>query len=271
MLSKSFSPDLLESMRQAELCDWAMDPVLFTSLCDSLNRFFTQRGMITSGSNSPLALGARHSLQVPQYTTNPPPTLASLTHPSPLPYPHVAPSAGGAQPPRRPLPMQDQAFQRPPLAQPGKFFRFSTFIKHVFNTFIFCLAQQIPTAVKYWIHVSVSAGLQPQFMAPRQRPPLKSLHSNSEEIQDDFDWDSLLIWPSLSMQQNDSSRTFQAVHHSLQSWSFFENKFGIKFFYIRLNSWFFFFPPSLKFICWNFCLAYPYPGNCLQGVFLIFG
>ena len=39
----------------------------------------------------------------------------------------------------------------------------------------------------------VSAGLQPQFMAPRPRPPLKNLHSNSEEFQDDFDWDSLLI------------------------------------------------------------------------------
>lgn len=40
---------------------------------------------------------------------------------------------------------------------------------------------------------SASAGMPPQSMAPRQRPPLKNLHSNSEEIQDDFDWDSLLI------------------------------------------------------------------------------
>ena len=39
-----------------------------------------------------------------------------------------------------------------------------------------------------------SAGIQPQ---PRQRPPLKHLHSNSEEIQDDFDWDSL-VWSSPS-------------------------------------------------------------------------
>lgn len=48
-----------------------------------------------------------------------------------------------------------------------------------------------------WQHTSysvfcVSAGMPPQSMAPQQRPPLKSLHSNSEEIQDDFDWDSLL-------------------------------------------------------------------------------
>lgn len=105
-------------MRQAELCDWALDPALFTSLCDSLNRFFTQRGMITSGNNSPLALGAPHSLQVPPYTINTPPTLASLTHPSPLPYPPVVPPTSGV--PRRPLHIQGQGLQRPQLTQPGK-------------------------------------------------------------------------------------------------------------------------------------------------------
>ncbi|TKS82184.1 Forkhead box protein J2 [Collichthys lucidus] len=152
-------PDLLESMRQAELCDWAMDPALFTSLCDSLNRFFTQKGMITSGNNSPLALGVPHTLQVPPFTTNPAPTLASLTHPSPLPYSPIVPPASGAQPPRRAPHMQGQGVQRPQLTQPA----------------------------------STTAGMQPQPMTPRQRPPLKSLHSNSEEIQDDFDWDSLLV------------------------------------------------------------------------------
>ncbi|KAK5862155.1 hypothetical protein PBY51_017580 [Eleginops maclovinus] len=102
-------PDLLEGMRQAELCDWALDPTLFTSLCDSLNRFFTQK-----------------------------------VHP-----------VSGVQPPRRAPHMQGQ---RPQFTQPA-------------NT---------------------TAGMQPQSMTPRQRPPLKNLHSNSEEIQDDFDWDSLL-------------------------------------------------------------------------------
>lgn len=152
-------PDLLESMRQAELCDWALDPTLFTSLCDSLNRFFTQKGMITSGNNSPLALGAHQPLQAQSFCSNPPPTLASLTHPSPLPYSPVAPPANGAQTPRRALHLHGQGLQRPLLTQPA-------------NT----------TAV-----------IQPQNLAPRPRPPLKSLHSNSEEIQDDFDWDSLLV------------------------------------------------------------------------------
>ncbi|XP_040900137.1 forkhead box protein J2 isoform X2 [Toxotes jaculatrix] len=149
-------PDLLESMRQAELCDWALDPVLFTSLCDSLNRFFTQKGMITSGNNSPLALGAPHSLQGPPFSSNPTPTLASLTHPSPLPYSPAVPPANGAQPPRRALHMQGPGLQRPQLTQPA-------------NT-----------------------GMPSQSATPRQRPPLKNLHSNSEEIQDDFDWDSLV-------------------------------------------------------------------------------
>ncbi len=106
-------------MRQAELCDWALDPALFTSLCDSLNRFFTQKGMITSGNNSPLALGAPHSLQVPPFTSNSPPTLASLTHPSPLPYSPTVPPTIGAQPPRRALHMQGQGLQRAQLTQPA--------------------------------------------------------------------------------------------------------------------------------------------------------
>ncbi|XP_026039983.1 forkhead box protein J2 [Astatotilapia calliptera] len=150
-------PDLVQSMRQAELCDWALDPAVFTSLCDSLNRFFTQKGMITPGNNSPVAPGAPQPL--PAFNFNPPPTLSSLTQPSPLPYSSIAPPANGAQPPRRALPMQGPGLQRPQLTQPA----------------------------------STAAGIHPQPMTPRQRPPLKNLHSNSEEIQDDFDWDSLIV------------------------------------------------------------------------------
>lgn len=65
-----FISDLVESMRQAEVCDWALDPVLFTSLCDSLNRFFTQKGLIGSASSpNPTAPSAVHPI---------------LSHPSPL-------------------------------------------------------------------------------------------------------------------------------------------------------------------------------------------
>lgn len=168
------SAELLESMRQAKLCDWALDPALFTSLCDSLNRFFTQRGMINSASNSPLPAGSPYSLQPPQCTSHPPPTLASLTHPSPLPY------SPFAQPPRRPL--QIQGLQRPQLTQPGKIWT-SLSLPHLFVVCIAC---------NETIFFHVSAGMHPQPMMPRQRPPLKNLHSNSEEFQDDFDWDSLV-------------------------------------------------------------------------------
>ncbi|XP_072316424.1 forkhead box protein J2 isoform X2 [Eucyclogobius newberryi] len=142
-------PDLLESMRQAELSDWAVDPALFTSLCDSLNRFFTQKGMISSGSNFPLALGSNAPFQVPAFPTHP--TLASLTHPAPLPF-SLAPNGG--QMPRKPLPPPRPQFTAP---------------------------------------ANTNSVIQPQPVGPRPRPPLKSLHSNSEEIQDDFDWDSLIL------------------------------------------------------------------------------
>jgi hypothetical protein len=33
-------------------------------------------------------------------------------------------------------------------------------------------------------------------LQPKPRPPMKHLHNNSEEIQDDFDWDSLIAWQS---------------------------------------------------------------------------
>ncbi|KAI7806569.1 forkhead box protein J2 isoform X2 [Triplophysa rosa] len=157
-------PDLVESMRQAELCDWALDSTLFTSLCDSLNRFYTQKGLIgsTSGGPSPLGQIALPPLSMP--ATNPP-TLCSLTQPSPLSYPSQLPLATGEphlQSPRRSLtPLaQHQAAQRPPELQPTT-------------------SQPLtPNA------------LQTQPLTPRSHPPLKN--HPSEEIQDDFDWDSLI-------------------------------------------------------------------------------
>ncbi|XP_037532186.1 forkhead box protein J2 [Nematolebias whitei] len=148
-------PDLLESMKKAELCDWALDPALFTSLCDSLNRFFFDKGMISSANNSP---GAPHPLQAPSLTSHLPPSLTHLTHPSPLPYPPAVLPNSGSQLPLRPLSMQGPVFQRPHLVHPA----------------------------------STAAGIQPQSATPRQRLPLKHLKSNSEEFQDDFDWDSLV-------------------------------------------------------------------------------
>lgn len=96
--------DLVESMRQAELCDWALDSTLFTSLCDSLNRFFTQKGLISSSSGGP-SFGQMAPPPINMPPTNSP-SLASLTQPSPLIYSsHLHPGTGEPplQSPRRTL------------------------------------------------------------------------------------------------------------------------------------------------------------------------
>ncbi|XP_036451656.1 LOW QUALITY PROTEIN: forkhead box protein J2 [Colossoma macropomum] len=158
-------PDLIESMRQAELCDWALDPALFTSLCDSLNRFFTQKGLIgssSSGSHPSLSqLAQPHANML----TAAAPTLASLAHPSPLSFPPQLQSCSGGDPlqsPRKSLTPQIQIPQRNLENQPATG------------------------------HPLPPNALQTQPLTPRSRPPMKQLHSNSEEFQDDFDWDSLV-------------------------------------------------------------------------------
>ncbi|KAL4616728.1 forkhead box protein J3-like isoform X2 [Arapaima gigas] len=153
-------PDLVESMRQAEVCDWALDPALFTSLCDSLNRFFTQKGLI--GSTHSPGLTAPPSIPQP---LGGPPTMAALTHPSPLTASPALAPAGGPQPllPRRAVPPQHVP-QRVPAPHPP---------------------HNIP--------LPSNTHVQPQPLTPRSRPPIKNMHSNSEEIQDDFDWDSLIV------------------------------------------------------------------------------
>uniref|UniRef100_A0AAY4AIM3 Uncharacterized protein n=1 Tax=Denticeps clupeoides TaxID=299321 RepID=A0AAY4AIM3_9TELE len=137
----------MESMRQAELCDWALDPAIFTSLCDSLNRFFTQKGLITSAS------------PVPAPPTQP--TLHNMTHPFPLAYPSASGTGGPSIRKDTNSQHQNKAVPRQQLPHPAT-------------------NQRLP-----------DTGEQPQPVTPGGRPPMK--HSNSEEIQDDFDWDSLIV------------------------------------------------------------------------------
>uniref|UniRef100_A0AAU7P116 Forkhead box protein G1 n=1 Tax=Carassius carassius allotriploid TaxID=3142280 RepID=A0AAU7P116_9TELE len=157
-------PDLVESMRQAELCDWALDSTLFTSLCDSLNRFFTQKGLISSSSGGPSSFGQMAPPPINMPPTNLP-SLASLTQPSPLIYSSQLPPGTGELPiqsPRRTLTphTQNQTAQRSPGLQPTT------------------SQPMTPNA------------LQTQPLTPTGRPHFKK--GNSEEIQDDFDWDSLI-------------------------------------------------------------------------------
>ncbi|XP_043917719.1 forkhead box protein J3 [Protopterus annectens] len=44
---------LMESMRQADLNNWSLDPSQFADLCSSLNQFFTQTGLIHSQGSVP--------------------------------------------------------------------------------------------------------------------------------------------------------------------------------------------------------------------------
>ncbi|XP_018591413.1 forkhead box protein J3 [Scleropages formosus] len=157
-------PDLVESMRQAEVCDWALDPVLFTSLCDSLNRFFTQKGLIGSAPSPNVTVPPSIPQPLNQSVSSPP-SLSILSHPSPLTAPPPLPTTGGPQPllPRRAAPPQHVP-QRAPAPQP---------------------AHNIP--------LPSDTHVQPQPLPPSSRPPIKNMHSNSEEIQDDFDWDSLIV------------------------------------------------------------------------------
>ncbi|RXN28152.1 forkhead box J2-like isoform X2 [Labeo rohita] len=152
-------PDLVESMRQAELCDWALDSTLFTSLCDSLNRFFTQKGLISSSSGGP-SFGQMAPPPINMPPTNSP-SLASLTQPSPLIYSsHLHPGTG-----------------EPPLQSPRR-----TLTPHTQNQ----TAQSSATTSQ----PLTPNALQTQPLTPTGRLPLKK--TTSEEIQDDFDWDSLI-------------------------------------------------------------------------------
>ncbi|XP_076827005.1 forkhead box protein J2 [Brachyhypopomus gauderio] len=161
-------PDLVESMLQAEQIDWALEPAMFTSLCDSLNRFFSQKGLIGSSSGNHVSLS---QLAPPLANMQPagPSALASLTHPSQLSFLSQVPTYSGAppsQPIRKTLTQNPQNQSHTPQsnleAQSGT-------------------RQPLP-----------SIGLQTQPLTPRSRPLMKHLHSNSEEFQDDFDWDSLI-------------------------------------------------------------------------------
>lgn len=135
------------------------------------------------------------------------------------------------------------------------------------------------------LHASlpVSAGIPPQPMAPRPRPPLKSLHSNSEEIQDDFDWDSLIVWPSPSVWkmpnrtfhremwlnsqgwQPDSLNSMQQLPHCCAFWSFSEGGVWCQvyntddwmlYFEVDCSFFFFFFYFHLRIVVVSFVFTY---------------
>ncbi|XP_069038769.1 forkhead box protein J2 isoform X3 [Lepisosteus oculatus] len=163
-------PDLLESMRQAELSDWSLEPALFASLCDSLNRFFTQTGLI-----------------LPPHDALPPPP---SQHPLQLPPSSLPPRAPG--PPAPPAPAAHLPRGAPtPLPGPTCNHAFLPLPAHA------SAPGPVPPAAAQTQHAvqpdpSASPRTTPAIQAHGRAPQLRA-HSNSEEIQDDFDWDSLIV------------------------------------------------------------------------------
>ncbi|XP_043935609.1 forkhead box protein J2 isoform X2 [Protopterus annectens] len=147
-------PDLMESLRQAEMKNWSIDQNHIASLCDSLNRFLNQTGLVHSpnamhgsGSHCPMTAGKQDS---PISSVN------SFAQPQAPPPSCVSSPLTGVSG----FPLQPQV---PPLCNPPG---------HHLNH-----------------------GESPQAPPPRPpfapRRPTMRYPSNSEDINDDFDWDSI--------------------------------------------------------------------------------
>ncbi|XP_067873517.1 forkhead box protein J3 isoform X3 [Heterodontus francisci] len=142
---------LMESMKQADLNNWSLDPVQFADLCSSLNQFFTQTGLIQSQGNLQPSVchSTMHSQKPNQHISTGSLYIDSRQNlpasmMGPPGYPHL-----------------------PPLSTPG------------------------PTMT-----AGHHAGMNQQhMMSPSNFPmhrPMSQHHNPADDIQDDFDWDSIV-------------------------------------------------------------------------------
>ncbi|XP_058848177.1 forkhead box protein J2-like [Acipenser ruthenus] len=172
-------PDLLKSMQQADMSNWSLDPTLFTSLCDSLNQFFTQTGLIHS----------HHTLQSPHsgainshHTLQPPQSQVVNSHQTLQPLSGLAPSHNAVQ---QPLGRRSQTNAI------NEFLHSRDRAAHTLPGFPSQQALRHPNAAT---SSGTTVGSVPHSQAPPlpAHPPKLRYTSNSEEIPDDFDWDLLL-------------------------------------------------------------------------------
>ncbi|RXM99078.1 Forkhead box protein J2 [Acipenser ruthenus] len=199
--------DLLKSMQQADMSNWSLDPTLFTSLCDSLNQFFTQTGLIHSHHTlQPPQSGAansHHTLQPPQsgaanshHTLQPPQSGAANSHHT------LQPPQSGAANPHHTLQLlsslspSHNAVQQPLVGRAqtnaiNEFLHSRDRAAHTLPGFPSQQALGHPSAAT---SSGTTVGSVPHSQAPPfpARPPKLRYTSNSEEIPDDFDWDLLL-------------------------------------------------------------------------------
>ncbi|XP_033897851.2 forkhead box protein J2-like [Acipenser ruthenus] len=214
-------PDLLKSMQQADMSNWSLDPTLFTSLCDSLNQFFTQTGLIHSHHTlQPPQSGAansHHTLQPPQsgaanshHTLQPPQSGAANSHHTLQPpqsgaansHHTLQPPQSGAANPHHTLQLlsslspSHNAVQQPLVGRAqtnaiNEFLHSRDRAAHTLPGFPSQQALGHPSAAT---SSGTTVGSVPHSQAPPfpARPPKLRYTSNSEEIPDDFDWDLLL-------------------------------------------------------------------------------
>ncbi|XP_043531610.1 forkhead box protein J3 isoform X9 [Chiloscyllium plagiosum] len=141
---------LMESMKQADLNNWSLDPVQFADLCSSLNQFFTQTGLIQSQGNMQPSVchSTMHSQKPNQHISTGSLYIDSRQNlpasmMGPPGYPHL-----------------------PPLSTPG------------------------PAMTGH--HAGMN---QQHMMSPssfQMHRPMSQHHNPADDIQDDFDWDSIV-------------------------------------------------------------------------------
>ncbi|XP_048417191.1 forkhead box protein J3 isoform X3 [Stegostoma tigrinum] len=142
---------LMESMKQADLNNWSLDPVQFADLCSSLNQFFTQTGLIQSQGNMQPSVchSTMHSQKPNQHISTGSLYIDSRQNlpasmMGPPGYPHL-----------------------PPLSTPGP-------------------------AMTAGHHAGMN---QQHMMSPssfQMHRPMSQHHNPADDIQDDFDWDSIV-------------------------------------------------------------------------------
>ncbi|XP_041944668.1 forkhead box protein J3 isoform X2 [Alosa sapidissima] len=116
------SNGLKESMRQAELNNWSLEPTQIADLCSSINQFFTRTGVIPPQGAVPPAVchGAMHPNKPSQHINtgnmymDSRQTMSSMM--GPPGYPHMPPmsSAGPTMTPHGHLPQMNQQHMMPP-------------------------------------------------------------------------------------------------------------------------------------------------------------
>ncbi|XP_039619557.1 forkhead box protein J2 isoform X1 [Polypterus senegalus] len=174
-------PDLVESMRQAEHSNWLLDPSLFTSLCDSLNNFFTQTGLINS-QNTQLHAGHTATFVSPPVQSQ----SGSISVPCELISPINTSFQIGTEPVQNPtgnVSIFVQSRYHTPTSTNG----------HPVEGF------PLQDLTGQFTVPNCLAGTTPGSSTMSSRPPPFPVQlskyirkGNSEEIADDFDWDQLL-------------------------------------------------------------------------------